>query len=223
MANQPKIKRGDVIRADWLNRLIRIEQALGWGSGQQSGGKLNSPGVQFFKAQADFTADEDIYSGDAKLWWYNPGTSSYGVHNDAITVYSHTDDVAADDVFSAVFNIQSGRWEKVSGGGCTCEEIWCFLPLAPSAGTWDIDLTVNSSTETLTFNWNTTSTQMQTELLTHTELTSGNVTCVGGPFPNVAIYAVWTISDADLTDGYPSLDLSSLTGDVTMFKQSTNF
>lgn len=109
------------------------------------------------------------------------------------------------------------------GGGCTCQEIWCFLPLAPSAGTWDIDLTVNASTETLTFNWNTSSTQMQTELLTHTELTSGDVTCVGGPFPNVAIYAVWTISDADLTDGYPLLDLSSLTGDVTMFKQSTNF
>ena len=109
------------------------------------------------------------------------------------------------------------------GGGCTCQEIWCFLPLAPSAGTWDVDLTVNASTETLTFNWDTTSTQMQTELLTHTELTSGDVTCVGGPFPSVAIYAVWTITDADLTDGYPSLDLSSLTGDVTMFKQSTNF
>lgn len=118
MANQPKIKRGDVIRADWLNRLIRLEQALGWGSGQQSGGKINSPGVQFFKAQEDFTSHQDVYRGDAKLWWYD-GSTEYAVHNDAITVYSHADDVAADDIFSAVFNIQSGRWEKVSGGAGT--------------------------------------------------------------------------------------------------------
>jgi len=221
MAKQPKIKRGDVIRADWLNRFIRIEQALGWGSGQQSGGKLNSPGVQFFKAQEDFTSHQDVYRGDAKLWWYD-GSTEYAVHNDAITVYSHADDVAADDIFSAVFNIQSGRWEKVSGGGCTCKEIWRFTPLAPSAGTWDADITVNSSTETLTFDWNTTAAQMETELLTHTELTSGDVSCEGGPFPTVAIYVIWAITDTDIQTGYPAIDESSLTGNVVMDKFSTN-
>lgn len=111
----PKIRRGEVITAEFLNRLIRLEQALGWGSGSRTGGKLDSPGVQWFKAQEDFTAFEDVYRGDAKLWWYKPSSNAYAVHNDAITVYSHADDVATGDVFGAAFNVQSGRWEKVSG------------------------------------------------------------------------------------------------------------
>lgn len=112
--------------------------------------------------------------------------------------------------------------QSLGGGECTCKEIWRFTPLAPSAGTWDADITVNSSTETLTFNWNTTAAQMETELLTHTELTSGDVSCEGGPFPTVAIYAIWAITDSDVQTGYPVIDESSLTGNVVMDKFSTN-
>lgn len=218
----PKIRRGEVITAEFLNRLIRLEQALGWGSGSRTGGKLDSPGVQWFKAQEDFTAFEDVYRGDAKLWWYKPASNAYAVHNDAITVYSHADDVATDDVFGAAFNVQSGRWEKVSGG-CACPEIWCFIPLAPSAGTWNIELTVNSVTETLTFDYNTTAAAMETELLTHSELTTGDVDCKGGAFPSVAIYCTWSINDSDINTGFPVIDESSLTGNVTMYKFSSDY
>lgn len=216
----PPIKRGEVITADFLNRLIRLEQALGWGSGSRTGGKLDSPGVQWFQAQEDFTAFEDVYRGNAKLWWYKPGDNEYAVHNDAITVYSHADDVANEDIFSAAFNIQSGRWEKVSGGGCACREVWVFLPIDPTAGTWDIDLTVNGSTETLTFDYNTSLSAFETKLATHTELTVASFVASGGPFPNVAIYVDWQSPDADITNNFPTVDVSLLTGSVTMWKHS---
>ena len=111
----------------------------------------------------------------------------------------------------------------VSGGGrgCTCDEVWCFLPLAPSAGTWDVDLTVNGSNETLTFDYNTSLAAFETELATHTELTVADFVASGGPFPSVAIYVDWVAPvDEDITGGFPTVDISSLTGNVTMFKFS---
>jgi len=114
------------------------------------------------------------------------------------------------------------RKRLTGSGGCACKEIWRFTPLAPSAGTWDADITVNASSETLTFNWNTTAAEMETELLTHTELTTGDVSCEGGPFPTVAIYVIWAKDDQDINTGYPVIDESSLTGNLVMDKFSTN-
>lgn len=74
------------------------------------------------------------------------------------------------------------RLNPSPGSACTCQEIWCLLPIAPSSGTWDIDLTVNGTTETLTFNWNTTAAQFETELATHSELTTADFTITGGTF-----------------------------------------
>lgn len=109
-----------------------------------------------------------------------------------------------------------------SGGACACPEIWCFIPLACTSGTWDMDLSVNSSNETLTFNWNTTSAQFGTELATHSELTGANFSVSGGDFPSVAIYVTWVSPvDSDITGFFPSIDISSLTGNVTMYKFST--
>ena len=106
------------------------------------------------------------------------------------------------------------------GGGCTCSEVWCLLPVGPTGGTWDMDLTVNGSNETLTFNYNTSLSAFETELATHTELTVADFTCSGGPFPSVAIYIDWIDPDADITGGFPVIDISSLTGAVSMFKHS---
>lgn len=107
------------------------------------------------------------------------------------------------------------------GGGCACKEVWRFIPLDPSAGTWDMDLTVNGSQETLTFDYNTSLSAFETELATHTELTVASFVCSGGPFPNVAIYIDWTSPlDDDIKDNFPTIDVSSLTGSVTMDKFS---
>lgn len=108
-----------------------------------------------------------------------------------------------------------------SGEGCACKEVWRFIPIGPSAGTWDMDLTVNGSLETLTFNYNTSLSAFETELATHTELTVASFVCSGGPFPNVAIYIDWTSPlDDDIKNNFPAIDVSSLTGSVTMDKFS---
>jgi len=108
------------------------------------------------------------------------------------------------------------------GGDCTCQEIWTFLPLACSAGTWSIGLNVNGTTDTLTFNWNTSASAFDTELATHTNLTGSEYTVAGGDFPSVAIYVTWSSpADANVVGGFPTIDISSLTGNVTMYKFST--
>lgn len=207
----PPIKRGEVITADFLNRLIRLEQALGWGSGSRAGGKIDAPGVQWFKAQENFTAFEDVYRGDAKLWWYKPSSNTYAVHNDAITVYSHADDVATGDVFAAAFNVQSGRWEKVSGS-CACQEIHRFVTNGPTAGTFSVTYTVGGTDYTLTWDWDATAAEVGAEFGTESAALN-SVSVYGGPWPAVALYVVWDDPPDDVKgiDNHPSVDNSSLT------------
>lgn len=113
------------------------------------------------------------------------------------------------------------RRKLVGSGGCACREVWVFLPLDPTAGTWDIDLTVNGSNETLTFDYNTSLSAFETELATHTELTVASFVASGGPFPNVAIYVDWQSPlDDDIKNNFPTVDVSSLTGSVSMWKHS---
>lgn len=118
------IKKGDVIRADWLNRVAReagVDSSTGWGAGLISSGRSVARQPDYltamFKAQEDFEEKEDIYSGDAKLWWRNPENEIYEEHGDAIEVFSHEEGVEEGDIFAAFFNQQSGRWERIGGGG----------------------------------------------------------------------------------------------------------
>jgi len=222
MAKQPKIKRGDVIRADWLNRLIRIEQALGWGSGQRTGGNIDPAGVQFYKAQEDFASFEDVYRGDAKLWWYKPNENEYAVHSDAIKVYSHNNDVLNGDVFAATFNPQSGRWEKI-GGGCACQEIHRFTTNGPTSGTFSVTYNVSGTDYTLTWDWNATVAEVQAEFDTESAAL-GTVSVYGTAWPSVAFYVVWDAPPDDVKgiENHPSVDNSSLTnGDGFFDKFST--
>lgn len=109
---------------------------------------------------------------------------------------------------------------RLSGGSSTCPEVHRFWTNGPTAGTFDVDYTYNGVTETLTFNYNTTATQFETELLTHSEFTSADVLTVdGGPFPNIAIYVTFngvvafpTIDDASLTNGTVLMDKFSTAG-----------
>lgn len=94
------------------------------------------------------------------------------------------------------------------GGACgTCDEVHEFYTNGGTSGTFDVDYTIGGSTETLTFNWNTTAAQFETELLTHTQLSSGQVSCDGGPFPYIAIYATFTT----VVD-FPTINNASLVG-----------
>lgn len=105
-----------------------------------------------------------------------------------------------------------------SGGtGCTAtnEVIQFVIGGSPTGGTWDLELSVSgASAETLTFNWDDTAAEVQTELLTHTGIASGDVSCTGGPFPDAAISVEFTgdLAATDVCSTQPEWDFASLTG-----------
>lgn len=99
------------------------------------------------------------------------------------------------------------------GGDCACSEVDEFYMFGvPTGGTVDVDYTINAATETLTFNYNTNSADLKTELITHSEITTNECTVFGGPWPNQAIYVLWEGDLANTSIAFPSIDDSGLTG-----------
>jgi len=101
-----------------------------------------------------------------------------------------------------------------SGGGCDIQNaiIDVLIFGNPTGGTFDMVLTVNSVAETLTFNWDDTTTEVATELATHTQLASSDVSVSGFPFPNGTMRIEFTGTVANTAIALPLTDWSSLTG-----------
>lgn len=109
------------------------------------------------------------------------------------------------------------REEKVvraGRGGCRSRnEIWQITVLGtPTGGTFDVDMNVLGTTETMQFNFDDTSTEVNTELETHTKIASGDVTVSGGPLPDAAITIEFTGDLANHEFPVPVIDFASLTG-----------
>lgn len=83
---------------------------------------------------------------------------------------------------------------------------------SPTGGTFDLDLNVLGTTETLTFNWDDTATEVDTELDTHTNIADGDVEVTGGPFPDAAINIEFKGELARHRMPAPTIDFGSLTG-----------
>lgn len=102
----------------------------------------------------------------------------------------------------------------IIGGSCKPRnEVWILTVLGtPTGGTFDVDLNVLGTTDTLTFNYDDTASEVKTELATHTNLTSSDIDTAGGPFPGSTI-AIEFIGDlAKHSIPHPTIDFSSLTG-----------
>lgn len=108
-------------------------------------------------------------------------------------------------------------WSVFTGGGCEGrnEIIQLVIYGSPTGGTFDMSLNILGVTETLTFNWDDTATEVQTELETHTNIAPGDVEVTGGPFPN-GIINIEFMGDLENTRiQYPSI-FHSLTGGAGM-------
>jgi hypothetical protein len=110
--------------------------------------------------------------------------------------------------------LDPGRARWVKGGGCKAQN--CKLQLtilgSPTGGTFDWDLSINDSEETLTFAYDDTAAEVATELATHTKLTSDDVTVTGGPFPDSTIEIEFIDAVAKTDIAIPIGDWGSLTG-----------
>jgi hypothetical protein len=73
-------------------------------------------------------------------------------------------------------------------------------------------LNVLGTVETMQFNFDDTSTEVNTELETHSEIASGDVTVSGGPFPDADITIEFTGDLANHEMDKPLIDFAALTG-----------
>ena len=80
----------------------------------------------------------------------------------------------------------------------------------PTGGTFT--LTFNGST-TSALQWNSTATQVQTELQALASVGANNATCSGGPFPTLPIFITWAGTMATVFYQPPIAITPSLTGD----------
>ena len=83
---------------------------------------------------------------------------------------------------------------------------------SPTGGTFDLHLTVGGSKETLQFAFDDNSTEVDTELDTHTEITSGDVVVTAGPFPDATIQIEFKVNLKNTNIALPTANWSSLTG-----------
>lgn len=116
--------------------------------------------------------------------------------------------------------VQQRKFRAPPGSKCGCLTVHEIrIEGVATGGTFDLDVAIDDdgtgagTPETLTFNYNDTSSAVQTEYETHTEIASGDIDVKGGPLPNTAVYVVFLSSgnlNRDQPPGTP--DSTSLTG-----------
>jgi hypothetical protein len=163
---------------------------------------LDSPG----------SADCDIY----RIEFATPTSSPTLVAISGLTrtVYNLTNSAITDEWVLA-HKDKWGFWcASAGGGGVSCTSQNCIHDItligSPQGGSFDLDYTINSTTETLTFNYDDDSTEVGTELETHSEIASGDVAVTAGPFPDATMRVEFQGNLANTDIALPTADWGSL-------------
>lgn len=156
---------------------------------------------------------------------FQPNTAQWVLYDDADTPgfqeewgpVENSFEIGADGTGFIILGGQTdGRVLAVAKGGGGCDsrnEVWQITILgSPTGGTFDLDLNVLGTTETMQFNWDDTNTEVDTELDTHSEIANGDVSVTGGPFPDATINIEFTGDLANHRMPVPIIDFGSLTG-----------
>ena len=104
------------------------------------------------------------------------------------------------------------------GAGCNSRnEIWQLTIFGtPTGGSVDYGVNVLGTTETVTLDYDMTSTEVQTEFEGHSEVGAGNVEVTGGPLPDSAVLVEFKEDLANYAFPKPAIDFSALTGGTGM-------
>lgn len=100
------------------------------------------------------------------------------------------------------------------GGACESQNAkiqWTVFG-KPTGGTFSSAVEINSTIETITFNYNDNAAAVKTALAGHTQLASADMTVTGGPFPNATIEVEFIATQATTPIALPISDWGSLTG-----------
>lgn len=115
---------------------------------------------------------------------------------------------------SALNEVTRAREAVTPDGGGGCDQQNAIIDISifgnPASGTFDMILTVNNVAETLTFNWDDSTTDVATELATHSELVSSDVSVSGFTFPTgtMRIEFIGTVANTPIS--LPVVDWSNL-------------
>ena len=109
---------------------------------------------------------------------------------------------------------------RIDGGGsgesCTCDEVHEFYTNQnTTSGTFTANYDINGIAENITWDWDATNAEVETEFEGHSEISASEVEVTGGPWPDVALYVKFSITG--LTNvNFPTVDNASLTGNGAM-------
>ena len=100
------------------------------------------------------------------------------------------------------------------GGGCEAQNAILHITIIgkPTGGTFTIAMTIGTTTETITFNWNDSASAVKTAIAGHSLIASTDLDTSAGPFPNatMAIEFIATLANTDIK--IPPANWTSLTG-----------
>lgn len=100
------------------------------------------------------------------------------------------------------------------GGGCDAQNAVLHITVIgkPTGGTFTIAMTIGTTTETVTFNWNDSASAVKTAIAGHSLIASTDLDTSAGPFPNatMAIEFIATLANTDIK--IPPANWTSLTG-----------
>lgn len=82
----------------------------------------------------------------------------------------------------------------------------------PTTGTLDYTQTISGTPDTVTFNFDDTSTEIQAALESHSEIAAGQVSVTGGPLPNATVTIEFTSGLGGINHPIPTLNWTNLTG-----------
>lgn len=142
------------------------------------------------------------------------------VHNLTATAISQSWITATRDKF--------GNWFAVTGGGgSSCDprnEIWqIFIIGDPLGGSFDLTFSIDATSDTVSIDYDDTSAEAETAILTHSQLSSGDVDVTGGALPHANLTIEFKGDQANTPILPPTINMSGLsttagtgtTGDVS--------
>jgi hypothetical protein len=168
------------------------------------------------KLYEELAADDT--NGAYATVWEVAASGQQDADVDLVRVYpwGQTGTLAVDTEVFIVQHRQSRRWYVISGGGggsCPAQNAIHALHVfgGPTGGTFTLGLTV-TSTDTITMNWDDTAAEVKTAFETHTDITTGDVTVTGGPFPDASVVIEFTGNLANTVIDPGHSDWQNLTG-----------
>lgn len=169
-------------------------------------GGMANPTWSIYSTSATVALKEGLLDGDlakATNTLTGPTTATMSVHEfnddgdlvdsgDNITITNRDTSLeltAGDYVVASLFGSEYRPVYPSLNPQCPAQNEIQVLTIfgSPTGGTFDLDVTVDGTTETVVIDFDATAAEVETQLETHSEIASGDVDCSGGDFPDVAI------------------------------------